>query len=62
MTDYINAVLQALVHIPPLRDFFIVEENLKNVSFSSDFPLPFFFSSHFLFASHVPMIAADDYD
>jgi U4/U6.U5 tri-snRNP-associated protein 2 len=28
--DYINVVLQALVHIPPLRDFFIVEDNLKH--------------------------------
>jgi len=29
-TDYINAALQALVHVPPLRKFFIVEENLKD--------------------------------
>lgn len=29
-TDYINAVLQVLVHVPPLRDFFISEENLAH--------------------------------
>jgi len=29
-TDYINVVLQGLVHIQPLRDFFIKEENLHN--------------------------------
>lgn len=24
--DYVNVVIQALVHIPPLRDYFILED------------------------------------
>lgn len=29
--DYINAVVHALAHVRPLRDFFLLEENYKDV-------------------------------
>ncbi|KRX44735.1 U4/U6.U5 tri-snRNP-associated protein 2 [Trichinella britovi] len=29
--DYMNVILQALAHVPPLRDYFLCEDNYKNV-------------------------------
>lgn len=31
-TDYINVVVQALAHVPPLRDYFLLETNTTTKS------------------------------
>lgn len=38
LTDYLNVVVQALAHVPPLRNFFMIPDNYKHVTL-------FFYSS-----------------